>query len=77
MWSRELTGGRLCRISVVDLGHATYATTTQSDVLIAIPPAVDGALDKAAFLAQIGVQLRQRPTDRVALALVVKAVALV
>lgn len=61
----------------VDLGHAPHATRAQSRVLVAVAPAVDGALDEAALGAQTGVELCQGPADRVALALVDEPVAAV
>jgi len=45
--------------------------------LVAVPPAVDGALDETTLSAKARVQLRQSPADGVAFSLVVKTVALV
>lgn len=45
--------------------------------MVAVSPAVDRTLDQAALLAQVGIQLCQRPTNCVTLALVVQAIALV
>lgn len=45
--------------------------------MVAVAPAVDGALNEAALFAQVGVELCQRPADGVALALVMQSIALV
>lgn len=45
--------------------------------MVAVPPAVDGALDETTLSAKARVQLRQSPADGVAFSLVVKTVALV
>jgi hypothetical protein len=38
-------------LAVVDFGHSANASTTQSRILIAVPPAVNGSLDQASFPA--------------------------
>jgi len=45
--------------------------------LVAVPPAVHGALDETALSAEARVELSKRPADRVAFAFVVQPVALV
>lgn len=72
----QARGGHL-RLPVVHLGHPPHASAPQPDILVAVAPAVHRALDQAALLPEVGIQLRQRPPDRVAFALVVEAVALI
>ena len=60
-----------CCVSILNLCHTSNSPTAQPHVLVAVSPAVHGALNQAAFFAQIGVQLRKCPADRVAFALVV------
>lgn len=61
----------------VDLGHAPDPSTPETRVLIAIPPAVDSPLDQATLLAEVRIELCQGPSDGIALALVVEAIAFV
>lgn len=68
---------RFCSVSVLNLRHSPYSAASKSHVLVAVAPAVDCALDQAALLAQVGVQLRERPAHGIALAFVVQAIALV
>jgi len=63
--------------SGVYLRHSTHASAPQPDVLVAVSPAVDGALNETPFLAQIGIQLREGPSDGIALAFVMQAVAFI
>jgi hypothetical protein len=69
--------GSLNRLAIVHLGHATDPSTSQSWVLVAVAPAVDCALDQSSLSAQAGVELRQGPSDRVALRLVLQPIAAV
>lgn len=59
------------------LGHSAHATTPQSRILVAVPPAVDGALNETTLSAQAGVELCKSPANSVALSLVVETVTLV
>lgn len=68
---------RLYCFPVVDLGHPSHSPTPQTRVLIAVPPAVNRALDQATLAAQAWVQLSERPADRVALSLVVQTISLI
>jgi len=58
------------QLARVDLGHPAHAARPQARVLVAVPPAVDGALDQASLAAQTWVELCQGPPDGVAFALV-------
>lgn len=79
MWTWELSAswGRFCRVSVVDLRHASNSATSKPHVLITVPPTVNRPLYQSALFAQVGVQLRERPSDRIALAFVVQPITLV
>jgi hypothetical protein len=68
---------RCNRLSVSHLRHSPHSTTAQPRILVAVAPAVDGALDEAALSSQARIQLCEGPTHGVALGLVVQAVALV
>jgi hypothetical protein len=68
---------RRLSLSGGQLGHSSHAPAPQSRVLIAVAPAIDCSLDKAAFSAQAGVELCQRPPNCVALGLVMQTIALV
>ena len=61
----------------VDLCHASYTATSESLILVAIPPAVDGALDKPALAPEDGIEVGQCPTNSVTLRLVYLAVTAV
>ena len=85
-WDRRGTAGRRHvggmragrhRLAVVHLGHAADASTPQPRVLVAVAPAVHGPLDQASLAPERRVQLRERPSDRVALGLVLQTVAAV
>lgn len=65
------------RFSVVNLRHPPHSSAAESRVLVAVSPAVHGALDEAAFATEARVELSQRPSDRVALGFVVQPVSLV
>lgn len=68
-------GCRACVLARAHLRHTTNTATPQTGVLVAVAPAVDSALDKTTLATQRRVQLGQGPTDSVALALVLQAVA--
>lgn len=68
---------RLHRLPVVDFGHPPDPPAPQSRVLVAVPPAVDGSLDESSLASQARIQLRQCPSNGVALGLVVQAVTFV
>lgn len=77
-WARHVASmGRGLGLAGSHLGHATDATTPQSWVLVAVSPAVYGALNEATLAAQAWVQLGEGPTDGVTLGLVVQTIALV
>lgn len=69
--------GGLGRLSVVHLCHAADSSTSQAGVLVAVPPTVDRSLDETSLTPKRGVQLCEGPTNRVALGLVLQAVAAV
>jgi len=64
-------------LPVADLGHSPNPPTPETRILVAVAPAVHGALDEAALSAKARVELCKCPSHGVALSLVVKAVALV
>lgn len=64
-------------LAVVGLRHALDASAAEAGVLVRVPPAVDGALYEATLAAQTRVELRERPSDGVALGLVHEPVAAV
>lgn len=66
---------RVVRLACVHLGHTSNTSASQPGVLVAISPAVDSSLDQAALAAQGRVQLGECPAHRVALGLVLQAVA--
>lgn len=57
-------------LAVIHLRHAAHTPTPQTRVLVAVSPAVDGALDQTALAAQTRIELCQRPSDGVAFGLV-------
>lgn len=61
---------RLNSLSIVDLGHSSNATRPQSRILIAVSPTVNRTLNQSSLAAKTWIQLRQGPSDRVALSLV-------
>lgn len=65
------------RLAVVHLGHPPHATTPQSRILVAVAPAVDCSLNQSALAPKARIQLRERPSDGVALCLVMQAISLV
>lgn len=76
--SRHMRRGRSHRLlAIVDLGLAADSSTAQTRVLVAIAPAIDGALDESALTAQRGVQFGKCPAHGVALSLVDKSVTAV
>lgn len=64
-------------LSCRHLCHSPHATASQSGVLVAVAPAVDCALNQTSLAPQTRVQLCQRPTDCIALCLVMQTIALV
>lgn len=64
-------------LSCCHLCHAPDTTTPEARILIAVSPAIDCALNETTLASQAGVQLCQRPSNGVALGLVVQTVALV
>ena len=67
----------LNRFSIVDLGHSSDSSTSQSRILVAVAPAVDGSLNQTSFSSQTRVQLSQSPTNSVAFSLVDQAISTV
>lgn len=65
----------LNRFPGVHLRHSAHSSASEPGVLVAVAPAVHGALDKTSLAAQRRVQLSKSPSDRVALGLVYLAVA--
>ena len=64
-------------LAVVDLRHASYPAASEAGVLVAVPPAVDCSLDQASLATQRRVELRQGPTNPVAIGLVHEAISTV
>jgi hypothetical protein len=67
----------LILLSVVDLCHSPDSSASKTGILVAVSPAINRTLDQATLATKAGVQLRQSPSDRVALALIMKTIALV
>lgn len=57
------------------LGHAAHAPAAQSGILVAVPPTVDCSLNQTSLAAQGRVQLCKRPSDSVALRLILQPVS--
>lgn len=57
--------------------HPSNPPTSQSRVLIAVSPAVDGPLNESPFLSEVGVELSESPAHGVAFTFVMQAIALV
>lgn len=70
-------GCSLNLLAVVHLGHAANSSTSKARVLVAISPAVNSSLNQASLAAQRRVELRQSPSDTVAVCLVHQAVSTV
>ena len=64
-------------VPLLDLGLPSDPSAAKSRVLIAVPPAIDRALDQATFPPQARVQFCKSPADRVAFCFVVEAIPLV
>jgi len=80
LWTRQLARSArwyLCGLPVRYLGLPAHSSAAQSHILIAIPPAVDSALNESALLPQYWVKLRKSPAHRITLALVMQSIALV
>lgn len=65
----------LLLLAAVHLGHAADSSASEPGILVAVAPAVHGALDQASLAAQRDVELRQGPSDPVAISLVNQAVS--
>ena len=59
------------------LGHSPHASAPQPRVLVAVPPAVDCALNETTLPSQARIQLCQCPANGIALRFVVQPVAFV
>jgi hypothetical protein len=68
-------GGSLNLLAVVHLGHAANSSTSKARVLVAVSPAVNRSLDQAPLAAQGRVELRQSPSDAIAISLVHQSVS--
>jgi hypothetical protein len=66
---------RLNRLSIVDFSHSSNASASQSRVLVAVSPAVDGSLNQTSLSTKAGVQLSQSPANGIALSLVNQTVS--
>lgn len=68
-----------CRhmLSVMNFGHSPHPPASQPLILVTIPPTVYRPLDQAPLSLQARVQLRQRPSDGVALGFVDQPIAAV
>lgn len=64
-------------LAVVHLGHAAYAAASEAGVLIAIAPAINGALDQPSLAAQRRVELSKGPAHAIAIRLVHQPVSTV
>lgn len=62
-------------VSAILHGHRYDSSVMHT--LITVPPTVNRPLYQSALFAQVGVQLRERPSDRIALAFVVQPITLV
>lgn len=61
----------------VDFRHAPNPSASQPRILVAVSPTVHGPLDQAPFSPQTWIQIRQSPSDRVALGFVAESIAAV
>jgi hypothetical protein len=64
-------------LPVVNLCHPPHSPTAESWILVAVPPAVYGALNQTALASKAWVELGQSPTNGVTLCFVVQSVAFV
>ena len=58
------------RLAIVDFRHATNTSAAQPGILVGVAPAINGSLNEATLAPQARVELRQRPSNGVALGLV-------
>jgi len=68
---------RLHILARVHLGHATDPATPQPRIRVAVPPAVYGPLDKTPLASERHIEMRQGPSDPVAVCLVEQTVSTV
>lgn len=61
--------------AVIDFCHSPNASASQSRVLVAVSPGVNGSLDQASLAAKTGVQFGQSPANSVAFCFVNQAIA--
>lgn len=66
-----------CSLAIVELGHSSNTSATQSRILIAVSPAVHSSLDQSSLATEAWVELSQSPSHRVTLSLVNQAVTAV
>lgn len=66
---------RLNRLPIVNLGHPSDSTTSQSRVLVAVAPTVHSSLDQSSLSTKTWIEFCQCPADCVALGLVDQTVA--
>lgn len=57
-------------LAVIDFGHSSNSSASQSGILIAIPPAVNRSLNETSLSTKTSVQFSQCPTNGVALSLI-------
>lgn len=75
--SRSSTRCNRLSLPLIQPGHSFHAPAAQLVVLVAVAPAVDGALDQTALSTQRRVELCQCPAHGVALGFVDESVAFV
>lgn len=67
----------LLLLAAVHLGHTADSSASEPGILVAVAPAVHGALDQTSLAPQGDVELRQGPADPVAVGLVDETVSAV
>lgn len=66
---------RLNRLPIVNLGHSSDSTTSQSRVLVAVAPTIHSSLDQSSFSTKTWIEFCQGPADCIALSLVHQTIA--
>ena len=62
-------------VPCIHLGHPPYPPTSQPRVLVAVPPAIHGSLNKTPLPPKTGIQFCQSPADSIAFGFVLKPIS--
>lgn len=75
-WSSHVIGRvAICHfVPCIHLSHPPYPPTSQPWVLVAVPPAIHGSLNKTPFPPKTRIQFCQSPADSVAFGFVLKPI---